>query len=386
MNTHRLIKFIAMLFPVLLMHACTPSNQELLMYVGTYTGTGSEGIYAYRFNPANGEVTRIGLVAKTDNPSFLAIDSKGKFLYAVNELDSFQNESSGAVSVFSINKETAALELIQQIPSLGAAPCHVTLDKSERFLLVANYNGGNAVVFPVESDGKLGAHTALIQNVGSSVNAARQTSPHAHFIQTTPDNRHVMIADLGIDQIVVNQFDAGTGAVTSVQPGNTMLTPGAGPRHVAFSPSGNFMYVLNELTSTINVFELNVENGSTKELQSLSALPPNFSGANTTAEITIDATGKFLYASNRGDNSIGMYSIDAVSGTLTAVEWVPSGGKDPRHFIIDPTGKWLIAANQNSDNLVIFQIDQQQGQLIKKSEAAGINSPVCVKFLPLATQ
>jgi 6-phosphogluconolactonase len=309
------------------------------------------------------------------------MDANGKFLYAVNELDSFQNEATGAISVFSINKETAALHLLQQIPSLGAAPCHVSLDKSGKFLLVANYTGGNAAVFPISSEGTLGKQSAFIQNSGASVNTDRQTAAHAHFIQVTSDNKFAMIADLGIDQVIVQKFDSNAGTLTPLDSGFVKMTPGSGPRHLAIAPSAKFVYVLNELTSAIAAYTFDSKTGKMKLIQTVSMLPDDFSGSNTTAEIAIDAQGRFLYASNRGDDSIAIYSIDSNTGELTFIERIATGGKTPRHFEIDPTGQWLFAANQNSNNLVLFRIDKESGKLIRTSEVTNIASPVCVRFM-----
>jgi 6-phosphogluconolactonase len=374
------IRLIWILLSIQILHACAPDKLSMV-YVGTYTGQGSDGIYAYRFNPDNGDLRKVGLVAITDNPSFLTIDSAGRFLYAVNELDSFENKSSGAVSVFAINRETGELDLLQQINSLGAAPAHLSLDKSGRYLMVANYNGGNVAVFPVKRDGLLGLRTSLIQDSGSSVNPDRQAGPHAHFIRVANDNKFAMVADLGIDQVLVFRFDSNTGSLTPADSGIVKLKPGSGPRHIAFSPSGKHTYVLNELTSTVTTFSYEPETGRMLEKQTISALPKNFSGINTAAEIVTDAKGKFLYVSNRGDNSIGLFSINSNDGILTPVEWISSGGKIPRNFEIDPTGQWLIAANQDSDNLVLFRIDQATGRLIQTAQTTGVNSPVCIRFI-----
>lgn len=373
------IWLIWILSPILMFHACARETLNLV-YVGTYTGHGSDGIYAFRFNPKNGELRKIGLAAKTDNPSFISIDRDGKFLYAVNELDSFENKPTGAVSVFAINRETGALELLQQISSLGAAPAHLSLDKKCHYLMVANYNGGNVTVFPIERDGKLGPHSEFIQNTGSGINPDRQSGPHAHFIQVTNDNRFIMVADLGIDQVLVFRFDVNTGSLIPANPGFVKLNPGSGPRHLAFTPSGKYVYVLNELTSTITAFSYESETGVMQAMQTLSALPKNFSGKNTAAEIVADAKGKFLYVSNRGENSIGLFSINPNNGKLTPVEWIPSGGRIPRNIVIDPTGNWLFAANQDSDNIVIFRIDQITGKLFQTSQTSGIGSPVCIRF------
>ena len=375
------LKFVWSFFAISFFNACSSPDPGYLMYVGTYTGHGSEGIYAYRFKPENGELSPIGLVAKTDNPSFIAIDSAGRFLYAVNELDSFQNKPVGAISVFEINRKTGNLKLLQQISSLGAAPAHLSLDKSNRFLFVANYNGGNSAVFPIESDGRLGQHTAFIQDTGSSVNPERQSGPHAHFIQVTSDNNFIMIADLGIDKVLVYRFDSVNGLISTNEPGFSDLDPGSGPRHIAFASSGEFVYVLNELASTITIFSFESETGRMEKHQTISSLPENFTGMNTAAEIVIDAKGRYLYVSNRGDNSIGCFAVNPKDGTLTPVDWVSSGGKTPRNFEIDPTGQWLLAANQDSDNIVIFRIDQQTGKLKQVSDSIQLSSPVCIRFM-----
>jgi len=379
-NSNLHIRAITLLTIGLLVLSCSKNHQEQLLFVGTYTGTGSEGIYAYRFNPDQGVLTSIGLVAKTVNPSFLIVDEKGKFLYAVNEVDSFQNTSSGALSVFAIHKETGDLELLQQVSSLGAAPCHVSLDRSGRYLLAANYNGGNAVVFPLQSDGTLGEHTALITNSGSGANADRQTGPHAHFIQTTIDNQFILHADLGTDEVVMNTFDASSGKVELMAHGKIQLAPGSGPRHLAFSPSGVYIYVLNELLSTVTVFEMKMT-GVVTERQTVTTLGEHFTGTNTTAEVAMDANGRFLYVSNRGDDSIIVYRIDAGNGELSFVQRISSGGKTPRHFEIDPSGQWLLAANQQSGNMALFRIDASNGTIKQETLVTGISAPVCVRFL-----
>jgi 6-phosphogluconolactonase len=372
-----LLAFVPLVF------AAAASPYEYLVLVGTYTGKGSEGIYAYRFDPATGESTPVARVASTDNPSFLAVDSGARFLYAVNELDTFHNEPTGAVSVFAMDRETGKLKLLQQVSSLGAGPAHLSLDKSGRFLMVANYNGGNVAVFPIGKDGRLGPHSAFVQNAGSSVNPHRQTGPHAHFVQVTPDNQFVIVADLGLDQLLIHQFDAHTGSLIPGHPKSVKVAPGAGPRHVAFAPSGKLMYVVNELNSSVTVFTYHPESGSLQEQQTISTLPENFAGHNTAAQILVDARGGYLYVSNRGDDSIVVFRTNPKNGTLTPVEWVPSGGKTPRNFAIDPSGKWMFVANQDSNNLKLFQIDSSSGRLLPRSGSLEIVSPVCVCIVPL---
>jgi 6-phosphogluconolactonase len=365
------------------MNAAEVRDNEYLMFVGTYTGKGSEGIYSYRFNPATGELASLGLAASTDNPSFLAVDPKGRFLYAVNELDAFQNKPTGAVSAFAIDRLSGKLKLLQQVSSLGGGPAYVSLDRSARYLMVANYGSGNYAVFPIGNDGRLGAHSAFVQDAGSSVNPERQAGPHAHSIQVTNDNRLAIVADLGLDKLLLYRFDETMGSLTSSRRGFVKVAPGAGPRHVAFDPSGRFVYVVNELASTITVFDYRSTPGTLDSKQTIPALPKNFAGKNTAAQISVDSKGRFLYVSNRGDNSIGVFSINPNDGRLTVVGWVSSGGKTPRNFAIDPTGKWLFAANQDSDDIKLFQIEPDSGRLIPASRSVKVGSPVCLCFVPI---
>ena len=376
----RIFKLIGLL-AVLLVTAAEAPADERLVYVGTYTGKGSEGIYAYRFDPATGETSSLGLVAPTENPSFLAVDPNGRFLYAVNELDTFHNEPTGAVSVFAIDRQSGKLKELQQVSSLGGGPAHVSLDQSARYLLVANYNGGSVAVFPIGKDGRLGRHTAFVQNAGSSVDPERQAGPHAHFIQVTPDNRFAITADLGLDMLLVHRFDPKTGSLTPGSPGLAAVDPGAGPRHVAFALSGKFVYVVNELASTVTVFAYKSGPGTLHRIQTIPALPKNFAGKNTAAEIVVDGKGRFLYVSNRGHDSIALFSIDPDTGNLKSLEWVPSGGKTPRNFAIDPTGQWLFAANEDSNTINLLRIDQRSGRLTPVNRSLTVVSPVCVRFV-----
>jgi 6-phosphogluconolactonase len=379
----RPFKLICLLLVVLLGTAAEAVDDEQLVYVGTYTGNGSEGIYAFRFNPATGDTVSVGLVASTDNPSFLVVHPEGRFLYAVNELDTFHNEPTGAVSVFAIDRPSGRLTLLQQVSSLGEGPAHVSLDRSARHLMVANYGSGNYAVFPIGPDGRLGPHSAFVQDIGSSVNPKRQAGPHAHFIQVTNDNRLLVVADLGLDKLLLYRFDDGEGSLTSGTPAFVTVDPGAGPRHVAFAPSGKFVYVVNELASTVTVFAYQSGPGTLRRTQTIPTLPKHFAGKNTAAEIVVDARGRFLYVSNRGDDSIAVFSINPEDGGLTPVEWVPSGGRTPRHFAIDPTGKWLLAANQDSHDIALLQIDPVTGRLRPTSRSTNVVSPVCVCFAPI---
>jgi 6-phosphogluconolactonase len=376
----RIFKLIGVL-TVLLVTAVEALAYDNLVYVGAYTGKGSEGIYAYRFDPATGETCSVGLVAATDNPSFLAVDPNGRFLYAVNELDTFRKEPTGAVSVFAIDRQSGQLKLLQQVSSLGGGPAHVSLDRSARYLMVANYNGGSVAVFPIHNDGWLGQHSAFVQNAGSSVNPERQAGPHAHFIQVTSDNRFAITADLGLDKLLVYRFDANSGFLTPGTFRFAAVDPGAGPRHFAFAPSGKFVYVVNELASTVTVFAYKPGAGTLHRIQTIPTVPENLTGKNTAAEIVVDAKGRFLYVSNRGNDSIAVFSIDPDNGYLKSLEWVPSGGKTPRNFAIDPTGQWLFAANQDSNNINLLRIDQRSGRLTPADRSLTVVSPVCMYFV-----
>jgi 6-phosphogluconolactonase len=369
---------------VLSMHAITSAgvaHDRLLVYVGTYTGKGSEGIYLFQFDTATGELLSKGLAARTENPSFLVADSRGKFLYAVNENEAFGKTGTGAVSVFAIQPVSGRLNLRQQVSSLGPGPAHLSLDRAERFLMVANYGGGSVAVFPVLAGGRLGDYTAYIQAHGSSVNRLRQESPHAHCVQTTPDNRLVLVADLGIDKLLVYDFDHDTGLLTPDSARTRSLAPGAGPRHFAIAPGGGNVYVANELSSSVTHFSYNPSETMLEKQETVSTLPAEFAGTNSCAEIIVDPQGKNLYVSNRGDDSIVQFGIDHRSGKLRLVDRVSCGGKSPRSIALAPGGRWLLSANQNSNRITLFRVDPASGRLQATRHSMDVVSPVCVIFV-----
>jgi 6-phosphogluconolactonase len=351
-----------------------------LVYVGTYTGNASKGIYAFRFDEGSGALSPVGLVAETKSPSFLAVGPNRKFLYAVNEISSFEGERTGSVSAFSINVQSGKLTALNAKSSKGDGPCHLAVDATGRFVAVANYGGGNFSLLPIGADGRLGDAVAILANGGSGHDKERQKGPHAHAVVFDSRNRYLLGADLGLDRVFVYKFDPSTGSLGANDPSSVQLAPGAGPRHVAFHPTLPLAFSINELTSTITSLSWDAAKGRLAAAGSVSSLPAGFSDENTTAEIAVHPNGRFLYGSNRGDDSIAVFAI-APTGTLTLVEHESTRGKEPRNFAIDPSGKWLIAANQKSDNLAVFSIDQNTGALSPVGALARISTPVCVLFL-----
>jgi 6-phosphogluconolactonase len=355
---------------------------QYIAYVGTYTSkTDSKGIYAYRFDSEKGQLTAIGVAAETTDPSFLAVHPNGKYLYAVNEIGNFNGGTSGAVSAFAIDAKTGALKFLNQVPTRGAGPCYVSLDKNGEFVLVANYDSGSIASFPVQSDGSLGTTSGFVQHSGSGPDKERQEGPHAHWIGTSPDNRFALAVDLGLDQVIVYGFDSSKGVFTPMLSGFAKVKPGAGPRHLAFHPDGKFAYVLSEVESSVTVFSYQPKTGTLISLQTISALPKDFSGHKEAAEIAVHPSGKFLYTSNRGHDSIAVFAIDEKKGTLKSLGQVLTGGKTPRHFAIDPTGAYLLAENQESNNIVVFHIDPATGSLTPTGQTIEVPSPVCITFV-----
>jgi len=360
------------------------NSKEMLVYIGTYTSgkSKSEGIYIYKLNLASGALESYKTVKNVVEPSFLAIDKSKKYLYAVNETVEYEGKQSGAVSAFAINQKTGDLEFLNKQPSLGGAPCHVSVSDNGKFVLVANYVGGNVAVFPVGKDGKLGASIDLEQHSGSGANKERQEAAHAHSIMLDENNRFVFANDLGIDKVMIYEFDKQSGKLkpNSAQP-FYQTKAGAGPRHFKFHPNEKFAFVINELDMTISSLAYNAKQGMLKEIQIVPTLPADFSGANTCADIHVAPNGKFLYGSNRGHDSIVSYRIDEKTGKLEYVEHTSTGGKTPRNFAIDPDGQFLLAANQNSDSIVVFRIDEKSGKLEPTGKTAQVPSPVCLKLI-----
>lgn len=361
--------------------AAAAAKREFLVYIGTYTRKLSKGIYVGRFDAATGKLAPLELAGEVANPSFVALHPKGGFLYAVSEMGAGGKE--GAVSAFSIDRATGKLTFLNRQSSRGGGPCHLNVDKTGRMLVVVNYNTGSVASFPVAADGKLGEAASFFQHTGSSANPKRQAGPHAHSVNFSPDNRFAIVCDLGLDRVFVYKVFPATATMAEGTPPFATVKPGSGPRHFAFHPNGKFAYVINEMALTVTAFAWNA--GKLREIQTVSTLPPDVkvTDALSTAEVAVHPSGKFLYGSNRGHDTLAAFSVDTKTGLLTPIGHTPSGGRIPRNFCIDPTGSYLIAAHQNSDSLVIFQIDRATGKLTPTGQTVEVGAPVCVRYLAI---
>jgi 6-phosphogluconolactonase len=371
------------------------ANQFLnrrLVYVGTYTepilfGTGKilagqgAGIYLFTLDVASGALEPLDVVKGVRNPSYLAFDPAHRFLYAVNELKEFEGAASGAVSAFAVDPENGSLTFLNHKPSHGTDPCHLAVDTAGAHVLVANFMSGSVCVLPILEDGSLGDATDFVQHHGSSVDPVRQTGPHAHAVTLDLEGRFLFVPDLGLDKLVVYEYDAARGKLQSRPELWASLAPGAGPRQVAFHPHGRLAYLINELNSTISAYRYDGATGALSEIQTVPTLPADFAGANTCAEVQVGPSGKFLFGSNRGHDSIVIYAIDEEDGTLTLIGHMPTQGQSPRNFAISPDGQYLIAANQDTNNLVTFKIDPASGQLTPTGYQVEVPTPVCVRVI-----
>ena len=358
------------------------SSGQKLVYFGTYTRKTSKGIYVAKLDSATGKVSEPELAAEVANPSFVTIHPNQKYLYAVSEMGGVA-PGGGTVTAFSIERPSGKLTKLNHAATKGTSPCHLNVDKTGRTLVVANYGSGSVAAFPVKADGSLGEAASFIQHKGSSVDKRRQMGPHAHSVNYSANNKYVIAADLGLDEVLVYKVDPATASLTPNDPPFTKVKAGGGPRHFAFHPKGKYAYVINEMGQAVTAFAWDANKGTLKEIQHISTLPDGVTVANnTTAEVVAHPSGKFLYGSNRGHNSIVVYSIGQ-DGKLTRVDNTPTQGEIPRGFTIDPSGKWMIVGNQNSDNVVIFSIDQGTGRLTPTGQQLKVEAAVCVRFASL---
>ena len=296
-------------------------------------------------------------------------------------MDDGKGKGNGTVSAFAIEPESGKLTLLNQQSSGGGGPCHVAVDAKGKCVLTANYGSGSVAVLPIQADGSLGAPATTIQHTGSGPNPERQVGPHAHFITPSPDDRFALACDLGLDKVIAYQLDAKAPKLTPAMPEFAKVAPGAGPRHLTFSPDGKFVYVINEMISSITAFRYEAKTAALTEVQTISTLPKDSATTSYCAEIAMHPTGKFLYGSNRGHDSIAVFAVEKQSGKLTALEYPSTQGRTPRHFAIDPTGRWLLAENQGSDTVVVFSLDTVTGQLKPTGQTVAVGSPVCAVFV-----
>ena len=360
------------------------ASGDYFVYIGTYTLRRGEGIYTFRFQPGTGKVTSVSLAAKTPSPAFLAVHPNRKFLYAANEHDGPDVPGKNStVSAYAVDPKTGALTLLNVVSCRGEGPAHIAVDKTGKALLAANYRSGSLALMPILPDGRLGEVTGFAQHHGIGPKP-RAEGPHAHGAAFSPDNRFALVADRGLDQVLIYRYDASKGTLTPNDPPLFDATPGAGPRHLAFHPNGRILYELNEPGSTVTVLAYGAAGGTMSRLQEITTLPAGFTGTSATAQLQIDRAGKFLYASNRGADNIAVFAIDPAKGTLTLVEHVSTQGKTPRDFNLDPTGGYLFAANQNSDTIVLFRVDAKTGRLTPTGTVLEhVPEPTCVVFVPV---
>jgi 6-phosphogluconolactonase len=354
------------------------------VYFGTFNTTPGTGIYKAVLDVKAGTLSEATLAGEAVRAGFLAIHPDGKHLYAVGELGGFKGKSPGSVSAFEIDTATGNLKAINSQPVGGPGPCHLIVDPTGRNVLSAQYSGGSCTVVPIAKDGSLRSRSSFHQHVGGSgVVERRQNAPHAHSINLDPAGRIAVVADLGLDQVVIYQFDPAAGTLTPNDPPFVKTAPGGGPRHFIFHPSGEFGYTNLEITSQVTAFKYDAASGTLTPIQTLPTLPKGYTDRNSTAEIRVTPDGRFLYVSNRGHNSIAMYAIDQKTGNLTSLGNEPTRGEVPRNFNLDPTGSYLIAVHQKSNNATLFKVNKKTGKLEFTGGEIEVPKSVCVRFLPI---
>jgi 6-phosphogluconolactonase len=350
---------------------------DMFVYFGTHRAGTNVGFSLAHFDTVTGVLTKPEFITQSPAPAYFVIHPDGRHLYTCN------SGSPGEVSAYEIEPHTGQLKFLNRVPAGGTDTSYVSLDQTGHYVLAANYSGGNIAVFAIKPDGSLGERTAFVQHTGSSVNPQRQTHAYAHSIIVDPSNRFALACDLGLDRVFVYRFNTRDGSLTPNDPPFSTVTPGSGPRHAKFHPNGRWVYVISEIASTVTAFNWDSTNGALAEFQFVSTLPDDFKGTNTAAEIMIHPNGKFLYASNRGDNSLAVFSIDQTTGRLTPVEHVSTAGRTPRNFAFDPTGKWILCSNQDSNFVVVFRVDENTGKLTQVGDPVSVPYPFCERFLPV---
>ena len=354
----------------------------MFVFVGTYTRTTSEGVYVLRMDESTGELSHVSHVGGVTNPSFVALNPAGTVLYAVAEVASEDGEAAASVTAYSIDRDAGSLTPINTRSTGGPGACHLQVDATSRYVCVANYHGGSVAMLPLNDDGSIEPLSHFVQHEGSSVNAGRQQSAHAHSFNIDPTNTFGFVPDLGQDKIVTYRLDFENGKLLAGDPPFiTSSAPGAGPRHFDYHPNGKLVFVINELGNTITSYRYDSSAGTLTELETVPTLPDGWSGDNTTADVHVSPDGRFVYGSNRGHHSLVIYYVNQATGAMTYVGHESTRGETPRNFGIDPSGQFVLAANQDSDNIVSFRRDQSTGKLEATGAEIAVPMPVCLKFL-----
>lgn len=379
-------RFIALLIFVITASSAFAQDKKEFLYVGTFSVRGSEGIYVYSFNRIRKTLTLVQKAPALESPTYLSIHPSGKFLYSVNRGKAEENDTGGSVSAYGIDPKTGMLSGLNHRSSFGAAPCHISFDRTGQYAFVSNITEGNLIVLPVFEDGLIGNPTDSKKYTGSSVNAKRQESSHVHSAQVSPDNKFVYVADLGTDKMYIYKFNVSNGKLEDAKMPEVIVAPGSGPRHFTFNAKGSQIYLAEELTSSIGIFSVNKQSGELAVVQdTIPSLSPSFKGQNTSADIHLHPSGKFLYLSNRGANTIVIYSVDA-EGKIKWIGEQPSLGNTPRNFFMDTRGEYLFVANQDSDTIVIFRINPKTGKLTPVGKPTKVPSPVCLKMAAFSSK
>ena len=359
-------------------------TRKYIAYVGTYTSENeSDGIYTYNLDMKTGNLEQIYVTSKVDNPSYLHISSDNKFLYAALENEVYNGQVGGAAAAYSINQDTGKIDLINVEVTKGKSPCNVCTTSDNKYVFVANYEGGSVSVFPVNDDGSLKELSLVLKHEGVGPNKIRQSKPHVHYVTLTPEGKYLCVVDLGIDSVKFYELDRKLGSLTLNEKLSLKMKSGCGPRHMEFNSNGQNAYIITELSSEIAVALYSKENQTFEVVQYISTLPKEYEGENTCGAIHISPNGNYVYASNRGHDSLAIFKIDRISGKLELVGHSSSYGECPRDFEIEPTGNFLFAANQNSDSIVTFKIDSASGKLEALKKSVKVPSPVCIKFISL---
>lgn len=359
----------------------TFAQDKMFVYIGAYTQGTSEGIYVSELDRQTGKLSEPELAVKVENPNFLAIHPNGKLFYSIGAMKDESGKKIGTVNSYTIDRNTGKLTLLNQQSVVGQGPCHLVVDPDGKNVLAVNYGSGSTVCCPIAEDGSLEEASSFIQHEGSSVNPNRQKGPHAHSVNVDKNNRFAYVADLGLDKVLIYKLDAETGKLTPNDPPSVSVPPGGGPRHFAFHPGNQFAYTNNEMTCTVTAFDFDPENGSLKPIQTITTLPEKLQDSFSTAEIRVHPNGKFLYVSNRGHDTIAIFSIDQKTGKLTSIGHESTRGNIPRNFNLDPHGEFLLAANQKSGNVVVFKINPETGLLKATGQEIKVDGACCIRFL-----